>query len=638
MAIPGQANINIANTPNDPIGSDSLFTAFNTVQDNFTKLFTQSSNLSTVVAGPGINIETPTANSYKITNSGVTSIIAGNNITISSVSGTPGTTGSLIINATGGNGGGGGVTSVGVASNSLSVTNSPIIASGNISIELPNTGVAAGTYRNPNVAVDSKGRITSIANGAFTGVTSVGVIGGAGISVSGSPVNGNSGGNTGAGNITLENTGVLSLTAGTGIVLSNTTGNITISSTGGGGGGAGTVTSVGIASNTLTVAGSPIVSSGTITLELPSSPSFNIVTANTGNIRNVSSNSLTLTLDANTNANVVFTTYGNSATANIISVRRSRGNVSSPLPAETGDQLLSIQAEGWTNFNKFQVAGSLDFISLGAPANSSSPVPSRARITTYGSPDTVHQFRFNANGSMGVPGTLYNSTYSNTVAPITQFSTRARGTNTSLINLAVGDFVQQTIHYGYTGNGLFTFEGTPGYSYAGSTDVRVVALPAASGAYVPSEYNIRTVSVANVVNVFRFTQSGNFNITGAFNGNGAGLTNIPGGNVSGAVTFATTANSVAGANVSGQVSNALVSGTVYVAAQPNITSVGTLTSLSVSGTITGNAAGLTYIPAANLNGSVNNNIVVSASANSNNTVGNLVSITINGTTYQLLAK
>jgi hypothetical protein len=51
----------------------------------------------------------------------------------------------------------------------------------------------------------------------------------------------------------------------------------------------------------------------------------------------------------------------------------------------------------------------------------------------------------------------------------------------------------------------------------------------------------------------------------------------------GLATYATTANAVAGANVSGQVSNALVAGTVYTASQPNITSVGTLTDLSVSG-------------------------------------------------------
>jgi hypothetical protein len=51
-----------------------------------------------------------------------------------------------------------------------------------------------------------------------------------------------------------------------------------------------------------------------------------------------------------------------------------------------------------------------------------------------------------------------------------------------------------------------------------------------------------------------------------------------------------TSYAVSGSNVSGQVGNALISGTVYTNAQPNITSIGTLTDLSVSGnaTISGN--------------------------------------------------
>jgi hypothetical protein len=80
--------------------------------------------------------------------------------------------------------------------------------------------------------------------------------------------------------------------------------------------------------------------------------------------------------------------------------------------------------------------------------------------------------------------------------------------------------------------------------------------------------------------------------TGLFTGDGGGLSNVAGANVTGEVTFAATANAVAGANVSGQVANALVSGTVYTAAQPNITSVGTLTSVEISGTanIAGNVS------------------------------------------------
>jgi hypothetical protein len=63
---------------------------------------------------------------------------------------------------------------------------------------------------------------------------------------------------------------------------------------------------------------------------------------------------------------------------------------------------------------------------------------------------------------------------------------------------------------------------------------------------------------------------------------------VAGANVSGAVAFATTANAVAGANVSGTVANATYSisaGTVTTAAQPNITSTGTLASLTVTANV-----------------------------------------------------
>jgi len=74
---------------------------------------------------------------------------------------------------------------------------------------------------------------------------------------------------------------------------------------------------------------------------------------------------------------------------------------------------------------------------------------------------------------------------------------------------------------------------------------------------------------------------------------------VAGANVSGEVTFAATANAIAGANVSGQSANALVAGTVYTAAQPNITSVGTLSSLTVSANIGAgnvNATGKVFAP------------------------------------------
>jgi hypothetical protein len=85
----------------------------------------------------------------------------------------------------------------------------------------------------------------------------------------------------------------------------------------------------------------------------------------------------------------------------------------------------------------------------------------------------------------------------------------------------------------------------------------------------------------------------------------AGTANaVAGANVSGAVTYATTANAVAGANVSGTVSSATTAttaGTVTTAAQPNITSVGTLTSLTINGNISANNANITgnIVPTSN---------------------------------------
>ena len=84
---------------------------------------------------------------------------------------------------------------------------------------------------------------------------------------------------------------------------------------------------------------------------------------------------------------------------------------------------------------------------------------------------------------------------------------------------------------------------------------------------------------------------GNANVAAylpTYTGNLNSVSAIPGSAVTGTVALANIAYSVAGANVSGQVANALIAGTVYTNAQPNITSVGTLSDLTVTGNITGN--------------------------------------------------
>ena len=272
MSIPGQQSINIG-LPNESANSDSLYTAFNKTQQNFTTLFTSSSPFNTFNAGDGVSVDANSSTgTVTITNTGVTNIIAGTGITIDSANGNV-----TISSNGGGNGGGGTVTSVGLApvsTSRLTVTGSPIVSSGTMSVDLAASGVTAGTYANPNVTVDTYGRVTSIANGSIAGtVTSVGLTPGAGVQISGGPITSN-------GNITVTNTGVLRLNAGAGILLSSGNGNVTISANTS----SGTVTAVGVSSNQLVITGSPIVTAGTIGINLPNSATFT-GTVTAGNIR-----------------------------------------------------------------------------------------------------------------------------------------------------------------------------------------------------------------------------------------------------------------------------------------------------------------------------------------------------------------
>lgn len=258
MAISGKQAIQVG-LPNESSGSDSLFSAFNKTVTNFNTLFACASPYSNIANGVGT---TANANSttgvLSFDNTGVLSIIAGTGISIS------GANGNVTISSNGGgNGSGGTVTSVGVNSSTLTVnttTSGNIVSSGNIIVDLPSYANLAGTYTYPTVTVDQYGRVTTIANASSVGtVSSVNLTtSGVGIQVSGGPI-------TSSGNINIINTGVTRLSAGSGINLSGSNGNVTISATTTGG----TVTSVGLTSSSLTVTNSPVTSTGTMNVELP---------------------------------------------------------------------------------------------------------------------------------------------------------------------------------------------------------------------------------------------------------------------------------------------------------------------------------------------------------------------------------
>lgn len=346
MAILGQQFINIG-TQNQSIGSDSLYIAFNKIQNNFSNLFNNASSVTNFVSSTGIVAEQTTANTVTFTNTGVTKLVPGTGITLS------GSNGEIIVSVAGDGTGNivAGVTSVGVTSNSLTVTNSPIVSSGNIAINLPTTGVTPGEYTAATVTVDEYGRITSIANTVGSGtVTSVGISAGTGIAVSGGPI-------TSSGVITLVNTGVTKLTAGAGIVLSGSNGAVTISA--GLSRDVGTVSRVGVSSNTLTIAGGSITTAGNIHVDIPDDLTLD------GNIsaNNLSWNTFTDTFTVNGNlvsnthtvlgdpSNVVIT----GGTAGFVLSTDGAGNLT--WTAQTGTAGTAVAAAGSNTQIQFNDSG-----------------------------------------------------------------------------------------------------------------------------------------------------------------------------------------------------------------------------------------------------------------------------------------
>lgn len=258
MAISGQKHIRIG-AENNSAESDNLHTAFTKIEDNFNNLFSNSSQYTTFNSGDGIHIaQNSTLGRVTVTNTGVTNLIEGTGVRLS------GSNGEVTVSVSGYANGTlvAGVTKVGIISSTLDVVNTPIISEGNIAVNLTEVNsILEGEYIAPTVTVDKYGRITQIANTESAGtVTSVAVTAGPGLAVTGSPI-------TNHGEIVVTNTGVLRLTAGPGIQLTDTTGNITIAATTVPI--SGTVTRVGAQSSTLVVTQSPITTSGNINIELP---------------------------------------------------------------------------------------------------------------------------------------------------------------------------------------------------------------------------------------------------------------------------------------------------------------------------------------------------------------------------------
>lgn len=193
-------------------------------------------------------------------------------------------------------------------------------------------------------------------------------------------------------------------------------------------------------------------------------------------------------------------------------------------------------------------------------------------------------------------------------------------------------------------------------SLAVTGNANVGNIGAAAGVFTTVAGSLTTASQSNITSVGTLTSLGvngtvtAVNITantGVFTGNANGLNNIPGANVTGTVANAAFATSASSATTATSATSATTANTVSSSAQPAITSVGTLTGLNSSGIIiapaftantgifTGNGAGLTNLPGANVTGTVSTattaGTVTTAVQPNITVVGTLTSLGVSGT-------
>ncbi|CAB4153415.1 hypothetical protein UFOVP623_29 [uncultured Caudovirales phage] len=271
------------------------------------------------------------------------------------------------------------------------------------------------------------------------------------------------------------------------------------------------------------------------------------------------------------NANI--STTLNATTGNITNINATTANVSGTTTTSnlsvsgytTLGSLTNVIITGGTSnqFIRTDGSGTLTFTTI--------PVVQPGGSNT--------QLQYNSNGAFaGIPGVTYAS------------GNLSLGTvsNVKLTGGTNGQYLQTD------GTGNLAW-GTPSGNGGGNTS------PGGSNTQV--QYNNN--SAFGGTTTFTFNNTTNTLSVTNIVASGAGLTNLPAANIVGAIAnanyagnsnnsnyainanyanFAGTAFSVSASNITGQVANATVAGTVYTNAQPNITSLGTLTSLSVAGT------------------------------------------------------
>ena len=265
--------------------------------------------------------------------------------------------------------------------------------------------------------------------------------------------------------------------------------------------------------------------------------------------------------------------------------------------------LIASDASGLSNVNSSNLVGNV------AAANVASSVtnPAQTNITSVGTLNSLDVFTsvtaasFIGSGAAlsGLPVANLSGTvnFSNTAGAVTNPS---QGNITSVGTLSSLDVFGTVTAATFIGSGA-ALSALPVANLSGTVNFSNTA-----GVVVnPAQANITSVGTLSSLDVFGTVTAA------AFNGSGAALSALPVANLSGTVNFSNTA------------------GAVTNPAQANITSVGTLSSLDVFTSVTaaafiGSGAALSALPVANLSGTVN--FSNTAGAVTNPAQGNITSV------------
>jgi hypothetical protein len=541
-----QRNIDFGSFPDDP-NADAIRTAFDKVQQNFTELFSglQDQGVISVnrTTGAGIVLSgAPTGN--VVVNARIAQVTI-NSSTLALSAGGPGSASTATITS------GAvpffinlpanvtGVSNINLTSTLVANTvNVNLQINGNTANFIGNVGTTANVIAGANVYANSGTIFASLLTGTLTTAAQPNITSVGNLSSL------NVSGSLSSGNANLGNAASANFFVGDGGLLTNVF---------------------------ATVPGTTIENGNS---------KVNIATAN-GNVTIAAVGNTTMTVTG-TGANVTGTldVTGNLTAGNLIGVLANGGTSNITIASATGNVTTAVSgiaritatstganvAGALGVSSTLEVTGDANVGNLGtaqvlASANVTAP-QLISNVSTGTAPLVVSSTTQVANLNAATAGTATSATTAGTVTTNAQPNITSVGTLTSL---AVTDNV--------TAGNVYANSGTVGANLLTGT-LTTVAQP-----------NITSIGTLTVLGVNGNIIAANINAnTGVFTGNGSGLSAIAGANVIGTVSSATAASTA---------------GTVTTAAQPNITSVGTLSSLSVSGNLSSGNANLGNAASAN---------------------------------------